>query len=181
MVQMVYSHIHGLRLETQALWWIVHQDHQISFIWSEVKWKLFSHIWLFVTPWTVASQAPLSLGFPSQEYRSRLPFPSPGDLPDPGIEPGLPALQADSISSEPPRKPSLYLKAYKGNGDKQYTAVKTAHGKCNSKYFCLERKKMETIWQLLINSNYEILTGKYSKVLLFRKKQCPLTQLPFFT
>ena len=47
----------------------------------------FSHVQLFVTPWTVACQAPLSVGFPRQEYWSGLPFPSPGDLPDPGIEP----------------------------------------------------------------------------------------------
>ena len=52
-----------------------------------------------VTPWTVASQAPLSTGFSRHEYWSGLPFPSPGDLPDPGIEPRSPALQADSLSS----------------------------------------------------------------------------------
>ena len=49
------------------------------------------------TPCTVARQAPLSMGFPRQEYRSGLPFPSPGDLPDPAIEPGSPALQANSL------------------------------------------------------------------------------------
>ena len=48
------------------------------------------------TPWTVACQATLSMGFSRQEYWSGLPFPSPGDLPDLGIEPGSPALQADS-------------------------------------------------------------------------------------
>ena len=48
-----------------------------------------------LTPWAVACQAPLSMGFSRQEYWSGLPFPSPGDLPDPGIEPGPPALQAD--------------------------------------------------------------------------------------
>ena len=48
----------------------------------------FSLVWLFVTPWTIAHQAPLSMGFPRQEYWSGLPFPSPGDLPDPGIKPG---------------------------------------------------------------------------------------------
>ena len=50
-----------------------------------------------VIPWTVACQAPLSMGFSRQEYWSRLPFPSPGDLLDPGIEPWSPALQADSL------------------------------------------------------------------------------------
>ena len=53
-----------------------------------------------VTPWTVACQAPLSMEFSGQEYWSELPFPSPGDLPDPGIKPRSPALQADSLPSE---------------------------------------------------------------------------------
>ena len=53
-----------------------------------------------VTPWTVSCQAPLSMGFYIQEYWSGLPFPSPGDLPDPGIEPGSPALQAESLPTE---------------------------------------------------------------------------------
>ena len=53
-----------------------------------------------VTPWAVAHQAPLSTGFSRQEYWSGLPFPSPGDLPDPGIKTGSPALQADSLLTE---------------------------------------------------------------------------------
>ena len=85
--------------------------------------KLLSRVRLFVTPWTVAYQLPPSLGFSRQEYWSGLPFPSPGDLPIPGIEPRLlhcrqtlyplrhqgsprpPALQADALPSEPPGKP----------------------------------------------------------------------------
>ena len=59
----------------------------------------------FVTSGTVAHQAPLFMGFPRQEYWSGLPFPSPGDLPDPGIEPRSPALQMDSLPSELPGKP----------------------------------------------------------------------------
>ena len=58
-----------------------------------------------VTPWTVAHQAPLSMNFSRQGYWSGLPFPFPGDLPDPGIEPGSPALQADSLPTELPGKP----------------------------------------------------------------------------
>ena len=58
-----------------------------------------------MTPWTIACQAPLSMEFFKQEDPSGLPFPSPGDLPDPRIEPGSPALQADSLPSEPPGKP----------------------------------------------------------------------------
>ena len=56
----------------------------------KVKVKSLSRVRLFATPWTVAYQAPPSMGFSRQEYWSRLPFPSPGDLPDPGIEPGSP-------------------------------------------------------------------------------------------
>ena len=67
--------------------------------------KSLSWVWLFATPWTVAYQAPLSMGFSRQEYWSGLPFPSPGDLLDPGIEPGSPSLQADALTSEPPGKP----------------------------------------------------------------------------
>ena len=55
-----------------------------------------------MTPWTAAHQALPSMGFSRQEYWSGLPFPSPGDLPDPEIEPGSPALQADALPSEPP-------------------------------------------------------------------------------
>ena len=61
---------------------------------------------LFVTPWTVAYQAPPSVGFSRQEYWSGLPFPSLGDLPNPGIEPRSPALQEDALPSEPPGKTS---------------------------------------------------------------------------
>ena len=57
----------------------------------------------FGTPWTVACQAPLSMRFPRQEYRSGSPFSSPGDLSDPGIEPESPAWQADSLPIEPPK------------------------------------------------------------------------------
>ena len=66
-----------------------------------------SRVQLFVTAYTVAYQAPPSMGFSRQEYWSGLPFPSPGDLPleDPGTEPGSPALEADALTSEPPGKP----------------------------------------------------------------------------
>ena len=68
----------------------------------KVKVKSLSRVQLFVTPWTVAYQAPPSMGFSRQECWSGLPFPSPEDLPDPGIEPESPALQADALPSEPP-------------------------------------------------------------------------------
>ena len=66
--------------------------------------QLLSHIRLFATPWTVAHQDPLSMGFSRQEYWSGVPFPSPGDLPTPGIEPGSPTFRADALLSEPPGK-----------------------------------------------------------------------------
>ena len=68
--------------------------------------KLLSQVQLFATPWTVAHQAPQSMDFSRQEYWSGLPFPFPGDLLNPGIEPGSPALQADALLSEPPGKPN---------------------------------------------------------------------------
>jgi len=74
---------------------------------KKVKVKSLSRVRLFATPWTVAYQASLSMGFSRQEYWSGLPFPSPGDLPDPGIEPGSPTLEADTLTSEPPGKPTL--------------------------------------------------------------------------
>ena len=67
----------------------------------KVKVKSLSRVRLFVTPWTVAHQASLSVGFSRQEYWSGLPFPSPGGLPNPGIEPWSPALDADALTSEP--------------------------------------------------------------------------------
>ena len=69
-----------------------------------MKVKLLSHVQLFATLWTLARQAPLSMGFSRQEHWSGLPFPSPRDLPNPGIEPQPAALQADALSSEPPGK-----------------------------------------------------------------------------
>ena len=73
----------------------------------KLKVKLLSCVQLFATPWTVAYQAPPSMGFSRQEYWSGLPFPSPGDRPEPGIEPtslGSPALQADALPSEQLKK-----------------------------------------------------------------------------
>ena len=64
--------------------------------------KSLSRVRLFATPWSIAHQAPLSMGYSRQEYWSGLPFPSPGDLPNPGTEPSSPVLQADALTSELP-------------------------------------------------------------------------------
>ena len=76
----------------------------------KVKVKSLSRVWLFATPWTVTYQAPPSFEFSRWEYWSGLPFPSPGDLADPGIGPGSPTLQADTLPSEPPGKTLLKAK-----------------------------------------------------------------------
>ena len=75
--------------------------------------KSLSRVQLFATPWTVAYHTPPSVGFSRQEYWSGLPLPSPGDLPDPGIEPKSPALQVDSLRTELQGKP---LKRILGQG-----------------------------------------------------------------
>ena len=75
--------------------------------WNKVK--SLSRVRLFVTPWTVAYQAPPSMGFSRQECWSGLPFPSPRYLPNPGIETGSPTFQADSVPSEPPGKPTTQI------------------------------------------------------------------------
>ena len=81
-----YFHSHFTDRETES--W------QLPRVTCTVVVYSLSHIQLFATPWTVAHQAPLSMGFSRQEYWSGLPFPSPGDLPDPGMELSCPALQA---------------------------------------------------------------------------------------
>ena len=81
------------------------------------KVKLLSHVQLFATPGTVAYQAPSSMGFSRQEYWSGLPFGSPGDLPDPGIEARSSALEADALPSEPPGKTNAYNRVGKEHSD----------------------------------------------------------------
>ena len=90
------SSVHGI-FQARILEWVA--------ISSSRNVKSLSRVRLFGTPWTVAYQAPLSIEFSRQQYQSGLPFPSLGDLPDPGIKPTSPALQADTLPSEPPGKP----------------------------------------------------------------------------
>ena len=86
-------------------------------------YKSLSHVWLFATLWIAARQAPLSMEFSRQEYGNGYAFPSPGDLPDPGIESRSPTLQADSLPSEP-----------RGNGNLL-------------QYFCLRNPIHREVWQ----------------------------------
>ena len=78
---------------------------KLEFSYYRKKVKSLSRVQPFATPWSIAHKAPLSMGFSRQEYWNGLPFPSPGDLPNPGIEPRSPALQTGSLLSEPPGKP----------------------------------------------------------------------------
>ena len=101
----------GMALEMIMLSEVSQRESQISYdityMWNlkkEKKVKLLSHVQLCATPWTVAYHAPPSMEFSRQEYWSGLPFPSPGDLPDPGIKPRSSTLQADALPSEPPGK-----------------------------------------------------------------------------
>ena len=93
-------------LQARTLEWVA-----ISFS-NASKWKVkvksLSCVRLFATTWSAAHQAPLSMGFSRQEYWSGVPFPSPGDLPNPGIKPRSPALQADSLPSQPQGKPNRW-------------------------------------------------------------------------
>ena len=88
------------QLQHQSFQWIFRAGFPLG--WVKVKVKSLSRVWRFAPPWTVAYQASLSMAFSRQEYWSGLPFPSPGDLPDPGIEPRSPASEADALPSEPP-------------------------------------------------------------------------------
>ena len=81
---------------------------------------------IFATPWTVACPAPLSMGFPRQVYWGRLPFPTPRDLPDPGIEPAPPALAGIFFPAEPPGKPAFLHTPNK----KAFGENATAQGRC---------------------------------------------------
>ena len=81
------------------------QENCLTFLNYSTVLYLVACVWHFVTPWTAAHQALLFMRFSRQGYWSGLPFPSPGDLPDPGIKPGSPAQQADSLPTELRGKP----------------------------------------------------------------------------
>ena len=102
---------------TESLWCV---SETKTIVWTNSGGGLvIKSCLILVTPWIGARQAPVSTGFSRQEYWSGLSFPCPGDLPDPGIEPWSPALQADSLPTEPRGNPikltTLQLKKKKGN------------------------------------------------------------------
>ena len=121
------------------------------FILMKVKVKLLSHVWLFVSLWAVAHQALPSMGFSRQEYWTGLPFPTPGNLPHPGIELRSPALQAEVLPSEPPRKPFTYTSLHLILHFASSVNKKVTSGTVKSPYIkfqCPERYRPEiTNWQ----------------------------------
>ena len=99
------------------------------------KMKSLSHVWLFATPWTEAHQAPPSMEFSKQEYWSGLPFPSPGDFPDPGIEsrsPVSPTSQADSLPLSHWGSPTLVGMEAKKGSDLSWNSQGLRLHPCNS-------------------------------------------------
>ena len=94
-------------LETQDIYIHTWKSGSCTYTYMK-KWKPHGNVWLFVIPWSVACPAPMSMEFSRQEHWIGLPFPSLGDLPNRGIEPGSPALQADSLPIEPLGKPSFH-------------------------------------------------------------------------
>ena len=117
---------------------------------EKVKVKSLSRVQLFTTPWTVVYQASQFMGFSRQEYWSGLPLPSPGDLPDPGIEPWSPTLQADTLPSEPQGKPeiSIWYKDHIFSGALQSTRyllqnITILNNKTLEKYFVFHTYKMQ--------------------------------------
>ena len=139
----------------------------------KVKVRSLSRVRLFATPWTVAYQAPQSVGFSRQECWSRLPFPSPGDLPDPGIEPGSPALQADTLPSKPPGKPSK-ITVWLENKKEQSRQRKGLEwqAKCNEKSFelVIENISIELRTVTLLVVKWWIGRQRWLKVKLLSRK-----------
>ena len=100
-----FSHIEA---QNCSFPWSVSKEIPEAVVQQKVKVKSLRRVPLFATPGAVTYQAPPTMGFSRQECWSGLPFPSPGDNPNPGIEPGSPALQADALPFEPPGKPKIY-------------------------------------------------------------------------
>ena len=109
-------------------------EHPSSSLCCLLLLSCLSSVWLFSTLWTVAPQTPPSMGFSKQEYRSGLPFPLPGDLPDPGMEPvsvTCPALAGGFLPLVPPGKPSLHWYRLQGYLFWHCTGLKPCSGQGN--------------------------------------------------
>ena len=116
--------------------------------------KSLSHVRLFATPWTVAYQASQTMGFSGQEYWRGFSFPSPGDVPDPVIEPGSPALEADALPSEPPRNLNMPVERII-----QYSNT-PAEGHLELKFNTTALEEKEALYFLPFNCQYYITMTK---------------------
>ena len=114
-----------------------------------VQWKSLSYVQLFMTPWIVAHQATLSMELSRQEYWSGYPFPSPEDLPNPGIEPGSPALQADSLPAEIPVKSLAYT----------FHKIQGWAWECSSGI-------VSTQWEIMVPSTHDVMNHFAISILL---------------
>ena len=122
--------------------------------------KSLSHVRLFATPWTVAHQALPPRGFSRQEYCSGLPFPSPGDLPGPGIQPRSPALQADALTSEPPGKPKSFLILELGNiASESWVSPASCSANCFALAYYLSFSLKNILWLVVLIDFYHIKTS----------------------
>ena len=146
--------------------------------------KSLSHVQLFVTPWIVAYQASPSVGFSRQEYWSGLPFPSPGDLPDPGIKPGSPALEADALTSERPGKPISFFLSFFFFFFREARFYTIAVGKPkvelenNSLLYRFQKNKLRinlTKIQNLYSENYQTTTKEIKELDKFASISCSQT------
>ena len=125
-----------------------------------MKVKSLSYVQLFATPWTVAYWVPPFMGFSRQEYWSGLPFPSPGDLPNPGIEPRSPKLQADALSSEP----SCYdLKNMKLRGGVKMVEFKDEEFTSPHKYNKNKSTNVTVLTEHLLNTSKRPQTPKRTR------------------
>ena len=121
---------------------------------KKVKAKSLSRVHLLVNPGTAAHQAPPSMGFSRQEYWSGMPFPSPGDVPNPGIEPRSPTLQADALPSEHPGKPDGKEPPVKAEDPGLIPGLGRSPGEGNGnplQYFCLETSMYRGAWQATVH------------------------------
>ena len=116
-------------------------------------YAVLSHVQLRATPWTVSHQVPLSMGFLRQEFWSRLPFTPPGDLPDPGVKPASPALQADSLPAESSiRSPKCLCFADEENRAQRNKRIRS-HSAGNwwgwyLSYSLFEAQELSMMWQM---------------------------------
>ena len=123
----------------------IHCGTKILYAAWKVKMKSLSCVQLFATPWTVAHQASPSMGFSRQEYWCGLPFPSPGDLPHPGIEPRSPSLQTDALPSEPQGK-SYMLHGEVKKKKRKKKKVRNSHVvQCESSMLSLPRALVQSL------------------------------------